>query len=72
MTEYLSFERPHYRTRFFGKNLHALVEEKADLPGIVDMFRDIDASGRLLNVYVNNHYEGSAPLTIDKIRALLD
>jgi len=55
-----------------GNKWDSLVEEKADLPGIVDMFRDIDASGRLLNVYVNNHYEGSAPLTIDKIRALLD
>jgi len=54
-----------------GGRWDSLVEEKADLPGIVEMFRDIEASGRLLGVYVNNHYEGSAPLTIDKIRTML-
>jgi len=48
-----------------------LVDEKTDLPKIVDMFKDIDAKGKLLNVYVNNHYEGSAPLTIKKIQGML-
>lgn len=54
-----------------GNRWDALVEEKPDLPKLVDMFKEIDASGRLLNVYVNNHYEGSAPLTIDKIRRIM-
>jgi len=49
----------------------SIVEEKADLPQIVDMLKDIDAKGKLLSVYVNNHYEGSAPLTIEKIQGMM-
>jgi uncharacterized protein YecE (DUF72 family) len=52
-------------------NWNTIVDEKNDLPRIVDMFKDIDARGKLLNVYVNNHYEGSAPLTIEKIQGMM-
>lgn len=42
-----------------------------ELAAIVDMVEDLLAHG--LNVYlnVNNHYEGSAPLTIERIQSLL-
>ena len=53
------------------ENWNQLVDEKTNLPVIVDMFKDIDARGKLLNVYVNNHYEGSAPLTIEKIKGMI-
>ena len=45
----------------------SLVDEKDDLPQIVEMLRDIGSSGKSVFVYVNNHYEGSAPLTIGKM-----
>ncbi len=43
----------------------------AELPGVVEMIRDL--LKRNVNVYlnVNNHYEGSAPLTIEKLLQLL-
>jgi uncharacterized protein YecE (DUF72 family) len=42
-----------------------------ELSAIVDLTEDLLANG--VNVYlnVNNHYEGSAPLTIERIRSLL-
>jgi uncharacterized protein YecE (DUF72 family) len=42
-----------------------------ELGGIVDVVKDLD--GRDIQVYlnVNNHYEGSAPRTIERIKALL-
>lgn len=42
-----------------------------ELPGIVEMIKDILESGTDVYVNVNNHYEGSAPLTIERVRALL-
>lgn len=42
-----------------------------ELPAIADMIRDILAAGVELYVNINNHYEGSAPRTIDKLQQLL-
>jgi uncharacterized protein YecE (DUF72 family) len=55
-----------------GKRWDRIVAPKdKELVAIVDMVEDLLAHG--LNVYlnVNNHYEGSAPLTIERIRRLL-
>jgi len=52
-----------------GESWHSIVAPKDDeLAQIVEMIRDM--RGRSLTVYlnVNNHYEGSAPLTIERIR----
>jgi uncharacterized protein YecE (DUF72 family) len=51
-----------------GESWHSIVAPKDDeLSQIVEMIRDM--RGRSLTVYlnVNNHYEGSAPLTIERI-----
>jgi uncharacterized protein YecE (DUF72 family) len=50
---------------------NVIVDEKKDLNGIVDMIQDLTRVGKTVHVYVNNHYEGSAPLTIQKIQNLL-
>jgi uncharacterized protein YecE (DUF72 family) len=48
----------------------AIVEPKEDLEQIAGMIRDL--SGTLeVTVNVNNHYEGSAPKTIDRLSLLL-
>lgn len=44
-----------------------LVDEKPDLPQIVEMLKALKDGGKSVYVYVNNHYEGSAPLTIRKL-----
>jgi uncharacterized protein YecE (DUF72 family) len=51
-----------------GESWRSIVAPKDDeLAQIVEMIRDM--RGRSLTVYlnVNNHYEGSAPLTIERI-----
>jgi uncharacterized protein YecE (DUF72 family) len=48
-----------------------LVDEKPDLPQVVDMLRDMRTKGFTIQLYVNNHYEGAAPKTINKIQQLL-
>ena len=56
-----------------GKQWNRIVAPKdEDLPGIARMVSDL--LERSLRVYlnINNHYEGSAPLSIDKIQALLE
>jgi uncharacterized protein YecE (DUF72 family) len=55
-----------------GKTWDRIVAPKnEELPRIVDVVEDLLARG--VNVYlnINNHYEGSAPLTIKRIRSLL-
>ena len=55
------------------KIYNAIVEPKDDeLPGVIRMVQDLRARGIQVYLNVNNHYEGSAPLTIDKIRGLMD
>jgi uncharacterized protein YecE (DUF72 family) len=48
-----------------------LVDEKPDLAVIVEMIQDIAQKGKSVFVYVNNHYEGSAPKTIQKINGMI-
>ena len=56
-----------------SKQYHTIVAPKDDeLPGVIKMVQDLRARGVDVYLNVNNHYEGSAPLTIEKIRGLLD
>jgi len=55
-----------------GKRWDRVVAPKGDdLPAIAQAVSDLLARGVSVYVNVNNHYEGSAPLTIDRLRAAL-
>lgn len=54
-----------------GNRWDTIVEEKIDLPKIAEMAKDIDNKGKRLLIYVNNHYEGSAIITIPKSKGML-
>lgn len=43
-----------------------------ELPGVIEMIQDLRSQGIQVYLNVNNHYEGSAPLSIEKIKQLLD
>ncbi len=43
-----------------------------EMPEIADTITDMLADGLDVIVNVNNHYEGSAPLTVEKPERLLD
>jgi uncharacterized protein YecE (DUF72 family) len=49
-----------------------LAPKDGELTGIAGMIADMAFHGLTVYVNVNNHYEGSAPLTIGKIRPLLE
>ncbi len=52
-----------------GGQWDRLVAPKDDeLPGIVSMVEDLLGNGVDVYLNVNNHYEGSAPLTIQRIK----
>jgi uncharacterized protein YecE (DUF72 family) len=56
-----------------GKKWDKVVAPKDDaLPRIADMVVDMMSRDMDVIVNVNNHYEGSAPLTIEKLERLLD
>lgn len=52
-------------------NWNEIVEPKEDLGEVADMIRDLAKGGRLVKVYLNNHYEGSAPKSIERLTGLL-
>ena len=54
-----------------GGKWNEIVEPKTDLPEVAGMLRDLAKGSRLVKVYLNNHYEGSAPKSIDRLRELL-
>lgn len=55
-----------------GEQWNRIVEEKPDKDRIVRMSLDARYSGRKVILNVNNHYEGSAPLTIEALRRLFE
>jgi len=56
-----------------GKKWNRIVLEKdEEIRSIAGMVRSILDRNIFVAVYVNNHYQGSAPLTIEKLRAELD
>lgn len=54
-----------------GGKWNEIVDQKTDLPEVAGMLRDLAKGSRLVKVYLNNHYEGSAPKSIDRLRELL-
>ena len=55
-----------------GKRYDRIVDDRADeLPGVAEMVKDLIRRGVNVFLNVNNHYEGSAPLTIRRIREYL-
>ncbi len=54
-----------------GKWMQIFDSRDAELERIIRMIRELLADGVRVYVNVNNHYEGSAPLTIQKIRSML-
>jgi uncharacterized protein YecE (DUF72 family) len=52
-----------------GENWDRIVAPKdGELPGIVEMIHDMRDRGLTVFLNVNNHYEGSAPLSIERLR----
>lgn len=55
-----------------GKKWNTDADPKdGDIAGVVDVVDDMLARGQRVIVNVNNHYEGSAPVTIRKLREVL-
>lgn len=50
-----------------GEKWNKIVDEKKELPDIIRMIGEMDHAGKNVTVNVNNHYEGSAPLTIGRM-----
>jgi uncharacterized protein YecE (DUF72 family) len=56
-----------------GKKWDRIVLEKdEELPSLADMIVEMISTGTDVYVNVNNHYEGSAPLTVEKLERLVD
>jgi uncharacterized protein YecE (DUF72 family) len=54
-----------------GKQWNRIVVERDDeLQAIVAMTQELLAEGADVYLNVNNHYEGSAPLTVERLKAL--
>ena len=54
-----------------SKEWNKIVDEKEDKTEISRMTKDIKYNGSKVIINVNNHFEGSAPLTVDSLKALL-
>jgi len=55
-----------------GGEWNTIVEPRSDLKQMAVMARNIVERGMALTINVNNHYEGSAPMTIRRLRDLLE
>jgi uncharacterized protein YecE (DUF72 family) len=56
-----------------GNKWHQIVDNRDDeLPDIVQMVQELEAKAVMVFMNINNHYEGSAPLTIKKLQKMLD
>lgn len=49
-----------------------LIDRKAELNQIADLVKELNSKNVEVYLNINNHYEGSAPLTIQRIKALLE
>ncbi len=54
-----------------GGRWDRIIDPKPELPLIAAMVSDLVASGREVRVDVNNHYEGSAPESIERLKGFL-
>ncbi len=48
-----------------------IVEPKSQLPSIAVMINELSNHGKQVYLNVNNHFEGSAPLPIERVKQLL-
>lgn len=55
-----------------GEQWNRIVEPKAALPALADMILRMERESNPLYVNINNHYEGSSPLTIERLRSLVE
>jgi uncharacterized protein YecE (DUF72 family) len=55
-----------------GEQWNTLIDEKNDIGNVVTMLEVLRQTDTEVYINVNNHYEGSAPLTINKIKMMLD
>jgi uncharacterized protein YecE (DUF72 family) len=55
-----------------GERWDRIVDEKLERTEIARMVRNLMIQGKTVYIDVNNHYEGSAPLTIEGIRGMLE
>jgi uncharacterized protein YecE (DUF72 family) len=54
-----------------GGRWDRIIDLKPQLPNIAAMVSELAASGREVHVDVNNHYEGSAPESIERLKGFL-
>lgn len=66
----LGGDRKEIETRTKG-NWNEIVDPKPDLPEIANMIGDLAHGSHIVKVYLNNHFEGSAPKSIERISAQL-
>ncbi|NLE01924.1 MAG: DUF72 domain-containing protein [Fibrobacter sp.] len=52
-------------------NWNCIIDEKSEKASIVEMIKQALSQGKKVTLNVNNHYEGCAPLTIERIVASL-
>ncbi|NIV99668.1 DUF72 domain-containing protein [Candidatus Saccharibacteria bacterium] len=56
-----------------GKKWNQIWDDKDnELRSVADMINDLQSRGVEVYLNVNNHYEGSAPITIERITPLLN
>jgi uncharacterized protein YecE (DUF72 family) len=55
-----------------GEEWNKIIDPKPDLMEIIAMIKEMMASSKSIIINVNNHYEGSAPLTIQAIKTALE
>lgn len=54
-----------------GGQWNKIIDPKPQLPAIASMILDLQTSGREVHVDVNNHFEGSAPESIERLKGFL-
>lgn len=52
-------------------NWNEIIDPKPDFPQVAEMISDLSSGSRIVKVYLNNHYEGSAPKSVERLESLL-
>ncbi len=60
------------KEKISGENWNKIyISRDEELKEIIEMIKDLQNRGADVYLNVNNHYEGCAPLTIEKIKKLM-